>query len=282
LLAGGHKPTDPTNFYAYNVNDSTWTIKTDVHFGPTYKPWKAGSCLTELGGKIYALKGGDKYNLFFVYDPGTNNWTDLESIPLPDTVFGSYKKKVLVKDGGCMVSDGSAIYAIKGGGTDCFWKYTPGSPGVWEMKEPIPVTDKKHAPKTGAAMAYADGKVWLLVGNKQPDFWCYTIGAGKVVNSQIIASATSKITNESNKFKIEVSPNPFGRRTSIRYTVPVAGKVSIKLYNVNGRLIETITDGYLNAGTYTTRLTAKLLASGIYFLKYEDAMNSSELKLIVH
>ncbi len=280
LLAGGHKPTDPTNFYAYNVNDSTWTIKTDVHFGPTYKPWKAGSCLTELGGKIYALKGGDKYNLFFVYDPGTNNWTDLESIPLPDTVFGSYKKKVLVKDGGCMVSDGSAIYAIKGGGTDCFWKYTPGTPGVWEMKEPIPVIDKKHAPKTGAAMAYADGKVWLLVGNKQPDFWCYTPGA-KSVKPVTIASVTTEKTTRTYTFKFDVTPNPFTKLTTIRYTVPVSGKVSIKLYNATGRLIETITDGNLNAGSYTATLNAKNLTQGIYFLKYEDATNRAEIKLIV-
>jgi hypothetical protein len=66
---------------------------------------------------------------------------------------------------------------------------------------------------------------------------------------------------------------------TIRYTVPVSGKVSIKLYNATGRLVETVHNGYLNAGTYTTNLSN--IASGVYFVKYEDRTNRAEIKLIV-
>ncbi|MEO0091942.1 MAG: C25 family cysteine peptidase [candidate division WOR-3 bacterium] len=281
LLAGCHKPTDSTNFYAYSIAESTWTSKPGVHLGA--KPWKAGSCITALDGKIYSLKGGDKYNLFFVYNPTTNNWTNLESMPLPNVVFGRYKTKVLVKDGAAITSDGNAIYAIKGGGTEAFWKYTPGNPGIWQPKDRIPVIDKRHAPKTGSAMAYAAGKIWLLVGNKQPDFWCYTIGAKDLTT--FAPSTSTNITTEKNisnlKFNFEVNPNPVTQLTTIHYTVLISGKVSIKLYNISGQLIETIIDEPHNSGIYTTTLSTNNLTKGIYFLQYKDEKHQKKIKLIV-
>ncbi|MCX8015235.1 MAG: T9SS type A sorting domain-containing protein, partial [candidate division WOR-3 bacterium] len=164
----------------------------------------------------------------------------------------------------------------KGGGTNTFWKYTPGA--GWTMAKPIPVIDKKHAPKSGAAMAYADGKVWLLVGNKTPDFWCYTPGSEKLNMPQdVIASNSEAISNSS--FMFNVNPNPFTKHSTIRYTVPISGNVTIKLYNASGRLIKTLVNDYLKAGSYTTTLTN--IASGVYFLKYESAHNKAEVKLTV-
>jgi hypothetical protein len=88
---------------------------------------------------------------------------------------------------------------------------------------------------------------------------------------------TEKITPA--KFTINVTPNPFSNLTTIRYTVPVSGKVSIKLYNATGRLIETLNNSYLNTGTYSTTLSN--ISSGIYFLKYESNTDKAEVKLIV-
>jgi hypothetical protein len=88
-------------------------------------------------------------------------------------------------------------------------------------------------------------------------------------------------TNLTNVFSFNVAPNPFNRTTIIRYTVPVAGKVSVKLYNTSGRVIETVNNSYLNQGNYTTTLNASTLASGVYFLRYEDQSNRAEIKLIV-
>jgi hypothetical protein len=284
LFAGGHKPTDPSNFYAYDIAESTWTAKAGMDFGPTFKPLKAGSCLAELNGVIYGLKGGAKANLFFAYDTGTNTWTQLESIPLPNTLFGKYKKKITVKDGGAMAAGDGVIYAIKGGGTNVFWKYTPISDVGWESLESIPVIDKKHAPKTGAAMAFIDGKIWLLVGNKQVDYWCYVPTAEKSkVKTQIsnmnIQTENSQLTTQNSQ--LNVTPNPFAKLTTVRYNVPVSGKVSLKLYNATGRLIEVLNDKYLNAGVYTTTLSTKNLTKGIYFLRYSDNTNRKEIKLIV-
>jgi len=284
LLAGGHKPTDLTNFFSFDTATNTWDSLLGVHLSPTYKSWKDGSCLTELEDTIYALKGGDKANLFFKYDIDANTWTNIESIPIYENLFGK-NKKVLVKDGGAMTSGDGVIYAIKGGGANVFWKYTPGTKGTWTPLESIPRLHKKSVPKTGAALAYADGIVYLLKGNNTPEFWCYVPGASTTMKTEPTASTNASVNSENNltvtKPSIEISPNPFTKLTTIQYTVPVSGKVTLKLYSANGRLIETVNNNYLSAGTYTTNLSATNLAKGIYFLRYETAENRTELKLVM-
>jgi hypothetical protein len=290
LLAGGQKKDAATIFYSYDPNADTtggtpWAELGKPPLGPDIKVWKDGSTIVELGGTIYALHGGAKSNLFYAYDWGTNTWLDKEPLPIEDSSYHKYKKKILVKDGAATASGNGVIYVIKGGGTEVFWKYTPGAPGVWDRLERMPIEkiDKKHAPKTGAAMACLDGSVYLLVGNKQVDFWRYipsTEGIVRVRPSTVTSTMIDKVTTTHN-FSFDATPNPFNKLTTIRYTVPISGKVSVKLYNATGRLIETLINDNLNAGTYSMKLSANKLAKGIYFVKYESSTNKSEVKLIV-
>ena len=297
LMAGGQKK-DPTvnNFWAYDpiqdtVGGTPWTPLGKLPLGPNTKVWKDGASIIEVNGTFYAVKSNDKLNLFYAYDWGTSTWLDKEVMPIDDSSYHKYKKKLIVKDGACTATDGSVIYANKGGGTEVFWKYTPNAippdTGVWERIDRLPIekVDKKHAPKTGAAMAYLDGKIYLLVGNKQVDFWRFTSGAENAqvtrLTSQVIQTVNSQSTIRNPGFNFDISPNPFNKLTTIHYTVPISGKVSVKLYNASGRLIKTLVHDNLNAGTYAMNLSADKLAKGVYFVKYESDTNKSEVKLIV-
>jgi hypothetical protein len=280
LLAGGQKKTDLVNFYVYDIATDAWAPSGLLTLGPNIKIWKDGACLTVLDGTLYALKSNDKYNPFFSYNALTNTWTEFDSIPMVDSLAGKLKK-VAVKDGGAICAGGGAIYAIKGGGTIYFWKYTTG--GGWTRSDSIPRLHKKSVAKTGAALAFANNRVYLMKGNNSPEFWCYTrsvLNATRPTPTTVVSTMVEK-TNFTNVFSFNVAPNPFNRTTIIRYTVPVAGKVSVKLYNTSGRVIETVNNSYLNAGTYTMRLDANGLANGVYFLRYEDQTNRAEIKLIV-
>jgi hypothetical protein len=200
-----------------------------------------------------------------------------------DSLAGK-KKKVAVKDGGAMCASGDAIYAIKGGGTIYFWKYTTG--GGWTRSDSIPRLHKKSVAKTGAALAYANNSVYLLKGNNTLEMWAYGPVYDAKAIPQIPAARTyspvmSEKTNTAFGFNLNATPNPFARLTTIRYTVPLSGDVSIKLYSANGRLVETIHDGYLSQGTYTKLLTTNTIAKGIYFLRYNDSVNRVELKLVI-
>jgi DNA-binding beta-propeller fold protein YncE len=66
-------------------------------------------------------------------------------------------------------------------------------------------------------------------------------------------------------------PNPFNPTTSINYQLPYESRVSLKIYDMLGQLIATLTDGVRNAGYESVQWTPNNLASGIYFYRLEAA-----------
>ncbi len=62
-------------------------------------------------------------------------------------------------------------------------------------------------------------------------------------------------------------PNPFNPVTTIAYDLPTRSHVTICVYDLRGRLVETLMDGKQDAGHYTVQCQTKLMASGVYFVR---------------
>ncbi|TNE68895.1 T9SS type A sorting domain-containing protein [bacterium] len=60
-------------------------------------------------------------------------------------------------------------------------------------------------------------------------------------------------------------PNPFNPTTTIKFSLANAGMVSIKVYDVLGRLVSEPISGLFKAGEFAQSFNAEALASGIYF-----------------
>ncbi len=60
-------------------------------------------------------------------------------------------------------------------------------------------------------------------------------------------------------------PNPFNPSTIIRYSVPKAQVVTIKVYNMLGQEVATLLNNMQNPGNYEVNFNANNLASGVYF-----------------
>ncbi len=68
---------------------------------------------------------------------------------------------------------------------------------------------------------------------------------------------------------IDAHPNPFKPRTTIRFSVPEQGPVSVKVYDVMGRLVAELHDGTLPAGIHNVAWDASGMASGVYFYRMQ-------------
>lgn len=62
-------------------------------------------------------------------------------------------------------------------------------------------------------------------------------------------------------------PNPFNATTTIRYSLPFPGLVSMQVFNQSGQRISTLFEGQREAGFYSVNLRAGELASGLYFVR---------------
>ncbi|UCF70489.1 MAG: T9SS type A sorting domain-containing protein [candidate division WOR-3 bacterium] len=87
-------------------------------------------------------------------------------------------------------------------------------------------------------------------------------------------------TETPRRLSLTAAPNPFVRNTVLSYALPTAGNVSIKLYSVDGRLVQTVQDGRQDAGVYTANVDARQLANGTYFVVL-DAANEKVTKSLV-
>ncbi|HEX2963513.1 MAG TPA: T9SS type A sorting domain-containing protein [Ignavibacteriales bacterium] len=76
-------------------------------------------------------------------------------------------------------------------------------------------------------------------------------------------------------------PNPFNPATTIRYAVPQAGMVTLKIYNMLGQEIATLVNKMQNAGSYEVSFDASRLSSGIYLYNLTSGSFSSTKKMML-
>ncbi|MCR9131872.1 MAG: BspA family leucine-rich repeat surface protein [bacterium] len=96
--------------------------------------------------------------------------------------------------------------------------------------------------------------------------WTFTDGG--------LADSTS-VSNEVDKslsagFSLEQNyPNPFNPSTNIEYSIPVASKVAIDVYNLTGQKVASLVNGTRMAGKHSVRFDASGLSSGIYIYRIQ-------------
>jgi len=76
-------------------------------------------------------------------------------------------------------------------------------------------------------------------------------------------------------------PNPFNISTTLSYQLPKSSFVQLSIYDINGRLVETLVCEHKNAGYYSVEWNANNVGSGIYFYKIDAGEFSSVRKCLV-
>jgi hypothetical protein len=106
---------------------------------------------------------------------------------------------------------------------------------------------------------------------------------------QIDDNGSYKYINLSESFTIQPAeynlsqnyPNPFNPTTVINYSIPKAGHVTIKVYNVLGKEVATLVNEEKPAGTYAVNFSAQHYSSGVYYYTISAGNFSATKKMIL-
>ncbi|MBF8249065.1 MAG: hypothetical protein HW374_1865 [Bacteroidetes bacterium] len=77
-------------------------------------------------------------------------------------------------------------------------------------------------------------------------------------------------------------PNPFNPSTTIRYSIPMQSRVTLRVVNMLGQVVETLVDADLGVGAYVVQFNASRLATGVYFyqLRAGDFVSVKKMLLL--
>jgi hypothetical protein len=90
------------------------------------------------------------------------------------------------------------------------------------------------------------------------------------------------ISNSPEEFALGQNyPNPFNPSTRIDYQLPTKGNVTLRIYDILGRLITTLVDKEQDPGYYNVIWDASKYASGIYIYAIKSGSFTSSKKLIL-
>ena len=106
---------------------------------------------------------------------------------------------------------------------------------------------------------------------------------------QIDFDGTFKYSNEievninlPTEFLLEQNyPNPFNPVTVIKYQLPSKSSVTLKIFDILGKEVESLVDEEKDAGYYQTSFNASQLSSGIYFYTLQTGSNIVTKKMIL-
>ena len=80
---------------------------------------------------------------------------------------------------------------------------------------------------------------------------------------------------------IQNYPNPFNPATIIKYQIPRAAHVSLKIYDILGHVVSTLINEEKNAGSYKVQFDASRFASGVYIYQLKAGNYISAKKMIL-
>ncbi len=90
------------------------------------------------------------------------------------------------------------------------------------------------------------------------------------VDTGVIQGVGSDDNRVSRAFALEQNyPNPFNPSTAISYQLPAKSFVTLKVYDMLGREVATLVNGFAQAGSHSVRFDAGGLASGVYFTRLQ-------------
>jgi photosystem II stability/assembly factor-like uncharacterized protein len=97
-------------------------------------------------------------------------------------------------------------------------------------------------------------------------------------NTEIISKSA---TDDNGLCHLKLYPNPSSNSTTISFTITQSQKVSISIFDMNGRLVKIVASAEMQEGAHQLTWNASGLDNGIYYLKFNAGHYEETKKLVV-
>jgi hypothetical protein len=111
----------------------------------------------------------------------------------------------------------------------------------------------------------------------------WAVGAGGTILGMGLVGISGNNNEVPHEYNLMQNyPNPFNPVTNISFSIPKAGHVELKIYDVLGREAATIVNEFKQAGNYTVNFNASSFSSGVYFytIKSGDFTGTKKMVLV--
>ena len=76
-------------------------------------------------------------------------------------------------------------------------------------------------------------------------------------------------------------PNPYNATTKIKFDIPIPGYVRLRIFDILGRVVSSLINENMPAGTFTIEFSGNNMSSGVYFYKIETTGFSDVKKMVL-
>jgi photosystem II stability/assembly factor-like uncharacterized protein len=288
----------------------TWTEIEGIDYLSAYNgyyTWGLGACNVDESIWCTAYDAaGDTAFVFRSYDAGIN-W-DSYLIPEGINPIGDRPRSVAFTNdnNGLITTDPGYVIKTTDGGANWMTTNNPDAPSTW-------VNGVAAIPNTDIIVGFDDvgvfyttdlGETWGEITTPpetDTDYFLsglfYGTDMGYVFTDnglvlrfkdQVTAISDPELTNIPKTYRLSQNyPNPFNPETKISFTIPKAGDVTIKVYDIQGREVTTLVNASMNAGAHEvvwngTNASGARVASGmyVYTMKSADRVLSKKMVLM--
>jgi photosystem II stability/assembly factor-like uncharacterized protein len=208
---------------------------------------------------LYAVKNYSDPGFFVVGDSGTvvttsDNGITWNNISIPTS---TKLKDLFVLDANniYVVGEGGKIYYTNNGGTNWYSQYSADSHDL-------------------NAITFVDSAYGIAVGNDATVL--------KTTEAGTLTGFKEPLVSIPTEFKLYQNyPNPFNPSTIINYQLPNDNFVTLRIYDILGREVQTLVNEFKKAGKYSLDFDGSNLASGVYFYKLQIGNQFAQTKKLM-